>query len=161
VRRERRLSISNTSGSAIAMARIAAGLSQAALAERSGLSAATVSGAEMGRTRPQMATAAAIAKALGRTVRNFWPLLADAVEAGRLLDTVIPITRAVKPIERKRFNIKRVAYRDPEGGTKVVHFHRPPICCQELWVRRVDLNDPDSYRVLVGPVEIPAGGANA
>lgn len=151
-----------TSGSALARARIAAGLTQQQLADRAKVSQAAVGFLETGHTiRPHWATAEAITTALGMTVADLWPTLAKAVKRGRLLDTVIPIEKAVRHSRGVRHHGMRLAYSDPEGGTRVRHSHRPPICCGCMFCRIVDLNDPETYRVIAEPVLIAAGGANA
>jgi len=138
-------------------ARVAAGLTQQQLADRSDLTVTTICGTETGRSRPRYSTADKIATALGRTVRDFWPLLADAVEQGRLLGTVIPVEQAVRSTRGYHHGM-RLVYSDPQGGQLVRHFHRPPLCCGDAWCRCVDLSDPETYRVIAEPVLIAASG---
>lgn len=151
----------HSSGSVLARARVAAGLTQQELAERSGVSKGTLSNLESGHSkRPRLGTASPIAFALGLTIHDLWPTLAKALKAGRLLDTAIAIEDAVNaPLATKRRGL-RLAYSDPEGGTRVRHHHRPPICCGCLFCRVVDLNDPETYRVIAEPTLIAAGGVN-
>jgi len=141
---------------------VAAGFTQTQLADKARISKAQVCNLESGRTkRPYLSTASPIALALGLTIADLWPTLAKAVKKGRLLDTVIPIGRAVRQRSGPRINGMRLAYGAPEGATLVRHSHRPPICCGCMFCRVVDLNDPETYRVIGEPVLIAAGGANA
>lgn len=154
-----------SSGSALARARLAAGLTQRQLADVAHISKGTICGLEAGLTkRPRYGTIEPLAKALGLTVADLWPTLAKAVKKGRLLDTVIPIETAVK-VRRRRGPTKyglHIAYEDPDGGHRRPHVHRPPICCGATWCRCVDMADPETYPVFGDPRLIEfAGGANA
>jgi len=159
VRRGPRLS-AKSSGSALARARVAAGLTQVELADAAGVTQFTVSNLEHGG-KPLFETADRIARVLGRTVREFWPLLVDAIDAGRLLDTAIPLVQARRARGSSRHHGLRIAYSDPDGGVRVRHHHRPPICCGCMFCRVVDLNYPETYRVIGEPTLIAAGGVNA
>lgn len=151
----------HSSGSALARARVAMGLTQQQLADRAKVNKATLGNLESGASRrPRLSTAAPIALALGLTIADLWPTLAKAVKKGRFLDTVIPIEKAVRRRSGPRVNGMRLAYSDPEGGTIVRHHHRPPICCGCMFCRVVDLNDPETYRVIAEPTLIAAGGVN-
>jgi len=151
----------HSSGSALARARVAAGLTQADLAQRANVSKATIGWIESGRSkRPRFGTATSIALALGLTIADLWPTLAKAVKKGRLLDTVIPIEQAMNdPVASARRGL-HLAYRDLGGVRMVRHRHRPPICCGCMFCRVVDLNDPETYRVIAEPTLIAAGGVN-
>lgn len=138
------------------------GLTQRELAAEAGCSAWTLARLEHGDVTPLYATADQIADALGVEVATLWPTLARDVEKrGRLLDTVIPITRAVKKRATNAHGM-RMAYADPDGGTKVHHRHRPPICCGANWCRCVDLANPETYPIFGDPslIEFAAGGVN-
>ncbi len=146
-------------GSTLGRARVDAGLTQQELAEKAGVHQTVVSRAERGG-KLLAGTAEQIAQALGRTLRDFWPTLANAVEEGRLLDTVIPVDDAVTEVVAGKRRGLRLAY--SAGGRIVRHRHRPPICCGAQWCRCVDLEDPETYPVFGDPklIEIAAGGVN-
>jgi len=154
---------SHSSGSALARARIAAGLTQAELADKAHVSRPTIGWIESGRTkRPRLGTATPIALALGLTIADLWPTLAKAIKRGRLLDTVIPIETAVAKNRASYRHGMRLAYSDPEGGVRVRHTHRPPFCCGETWCRCVVLDEPETYPIFGDPslIEFAAGGVN-
>jgi hypothetical protein len=98
--------------------------------------------------------------ALGLTIADLWPTLARAIKKGRLLDTVVPIEEAVRHPHGTRHHGLRLAYSDPDGGIRMRHHHRPPLCCGCMFCRVVDLNDPETYRVIAEPTLISAGGVN-
>jgi len=151
----------HSSGSTLARARVAAGFTQQELADRCGVSSKTIGGLESGTTqRPRVKTASPIAFALGLTIADLWPTLAKAVKRGRLLDTVIPIEQAVRRGRGPSTYGLSLAYSDASGGILVRHHHRPPICCGCVFCRVVDLNDPETYRVIAEPTLIAAGGVN-
>jgi len=151
----------HSSGSALARARVAAGFTQQQLADKARVSKGTLCNLESGHSkRPRLKTASPIALALGLTIADLWPTLAKAIKKGRLLDTVIPIEQAVRHSIGTRHHGMRLAYSDPDGGTLVRHEHRPPICCGCMFCRVVDLNDPETYRVIAEPTLIAAGGVN-
>jgi len=147
----------HTSSSALARARLAAGLTQQQLADKAHVHQVSVSKAERGR-RIMFPTAEAIATALGYTVAELWPTLARAVKAGRLLDTVIPAKQAITPnVAMKRRGL-RLAY--SVDSTRVKHRHRPPICCGAQWCRCAVLDDPETYPIFGDPnlIEFVASG---
>jgi transcriptional regulator with XRE-family HTH domain len=154
-----KLRSSHSSSSTLARARIAAGLTQQQLGDLASTPQAVIAQYESGKSRPKFPRAEAIASVLNRTVRDFWPLLADAVEEGRLLDTVIPFAPAAKVIRERRGY--RLAHEDPEGGQRRPHVHRPPLCCGQHWCRCVELEDPATYPVFGDPglIEFVAEGA--
>jgi transcriptional regulator with XRE-family HTH domain len=140
---------------------VAAGFTQTQLADKARISKAQVCNLESGRTkRPYLSTASPIALALGLTIADLWPTLAKAVRKGRLLDTAIPIAQAVKPKAVDRHGMTLV-YDSATAPARANHSHRPPICCGCMFCRVVDLNDPETYRVIGEPTLIAAGGANA
>jgi transcriptional regulator with XRE-family HTH domain len=63
--------------------REAAGLSQAALADRSGVAQRTISSIEQGRNKPSFETVVALANALGTDCRAFTASPASSVKPGR------------------------------------------------------------------------------
>jgi transcriptional regulator with XRE-family HTH domain len=136
------------------------GLTQAQLAKRIGCNNGSICRYESGK-RPRLPMAERVAVAVGLTVADLWPTLDRAVKKGRLLDTVIPIETATRKRGIPRTHGMRLAYSDPDGGHAVHHEHRPPICCGCIFCRVVDLNDPETYRVVGEPTRIAAGGANA
>ena len=151
-----------SSGSALALARHAAGITQKQLAERACVSSFTISALETGRTKqPLLRVAAPVALALGLTIADLWPTLASALKRGRLLDTVIAMEEAVKRAATPGQKL-RLVYSDPHDGHRVKHVHRPPICCGGVWCRCVDLSKPETYPIFGDPklIEIAAGGVN-
>lgn len=139
------------------------GWTQQQLADNSGLTVTTVCATETGRSKPRFATAEAIAESLGRAVRDFWPLLADAIEQGRLLGTVIPLEQAARVRRRHSHSHGlKLVYEAPVGGRIVRHRHRPPICCGANWCRCVDVDDPATYPIFGDPklIEFAEGGVN-
>lgn len=153
----------HSSGSALARARVAAGLTQAELAAKAQVAKGTISWLESGRSkRPRLGTASPIALALGLTIADLWPTLAKAIKQGRFLDTVIPIEKAVRKSASHSHGL-RLVFEQPEGGRRVHHRHRPPLCCGETWCRCVAIDDPATYPIFGDPklIEFAAGGANA